>query len=104
MSDRLLGVFGHERLQFDLGILVFEESRACTAEDTGKFRPSVRGAHVDDAHSRNPHAWRFRQEQARGLTRFNAAPELFLSREQEMLVERISRDDKLNPPAAPGDD
>src|SRR5262245_19587110 len=67
MSDRLLGVFGHECLQFGLGILVFEESRACTAEDASKFRPRVRGAHVDDAYGLDTHAWRFCQEKARGL-------------------------------------
>src|SRR5262245_3648634 len=104
MPDRLLGVFGHEGLQFGLGILVFEESRACAAKDSGKFRPSVRGAHVDDAYGLNTHAWRFCQEKARWLTRFNTPPELFLSSEEEMLVKRISRDGKLDPLAAPRDD
>ena len=37
MSDRLLGVFRHERLQFGFGILMLLESRAGTAEDAGKL-------------------------------------------------------------------
>ena len=44
------------------------------------------------------------QEQARRVARLDAPPELFLGREQQMLVERISRNGKFNPLAAAGDD
>src|SRR5262245_2316200 len=104
MPDRLLGVLRHQCLQFGLGILVFEKSRTRAAENPCKFRPRVRRAHVDDAYGLNTNPRWLRQEHARRLTRFNTTPELFLSCEQEMLVERISRDGKLHPLAAPGDD
>jgi hypothetical protein len=40
-------------------------------------------------------------EQARGLTALDAAPELLLRREQEVLVERIGRNRDLDPFSAP---
>ena len=52
----------------------------------------------------NAHLWRLAQEEARRLAGFDTAPELFLSREQQMLVERISRNGKFNPLAAAGND
>ena len=104
MPDRFLGVLRHELFQLRLGILVFQEGRMGAPENAGKFRPRIRGAHVDDADRLDPDLRRFCQEEARGLAGFDAAPELFLGREQEMLVERISRDGKFNPLAAAGDD
>jgi hypothetical protein len=47
-------------------------------------------------------AW-FDPEQARGSPKRNAAPELLLRREDEVLLERIGSDRDLNP-FAPGDD
>src|SRR5262245_50532400 len=48
MADRFLGIFRHESLQLSLGTLMFQEGRARAAEDAGKLRPGVGGAHVDD--------------------------------------------------------
>ena len=70
----------------------------------GKFRPRIRRAHIDDTHRLDANPRRLGKEQARRVARFNAAPELFLGREQQMLVERISRNGKFNPLAAAGDD
>ena len=59
-------------------------------ENAGELRPRIRGAHIHDPDRLDAYLRRFCQVEARGLTQFDAAPELFLRREQEMLVERIS--------------
>src|SRR5690242_13566292 len=46
MADRLLGVLGHESLQFTLGPLVVQECLPGAAEQACKLRPGVRRAHV----------------------------------------------------------
>ena len=46
-------------------------------------------AHVDDADRLQPRPRRLDPEQARGLAALDAAPELLLRGEQQVLVERI---------------
>ena len=105
MPDRLLGIFGHEPLEFGLGILVLQKGRAGLA----RRRPANSAQELDELMSTTRTAsMRARggssQEQARRLAALNAAPELFLGCEQEVLVERISRDGDLDPFAAARDD
>ncbi len=69
-----------------------------------EFRPGVGGAHVDDANCLDARTRRLNAEQARGLATLDAAPELLLRGQQEMLVEGIRRDADLDPLATPGDD
>jgi hypothetical protein len=92
MTDCFLGILRDEVLQLRFGLLVFQEGRAGAAEEAREFRPGIRGTHVDDMNGFDLHSRRFRQEQSRRLARFNAAPEFFLGREQQVLVERISRE------------
>src|SRR3984957_14863498 len=87
MPDGFLGVFRHQALELGLGALVLEKSRPGPAKHAGKLAPGIGRAHVDTANSLNPRPRRLTPEQARGLTRFDAAPELLLGREQEVLVE-----------------
>src|SRR5215468_4411784 len=89
VADRFLGVLGHKGLELRLGILMLEVSFARALKYTSEFRPGVGCAHVDDAHRCNPRAGRLEAKQARRLAILNAAPELFLGREQEVLVEGI---------------
>ena len=89
VADRLLGVFRHQAFQFGLGFLMLEEGGAGRAEYAGEFRPGIGGAHVDDPHRLDPRPRRLDAEQARGLAALDAAPELPLGGEQEVLVERI---------------
>src|SRR5262249_21628735 len=103
MPDRLLGVLGHKRLELRLGILMLEVSLARAPKHTSEFRPSIGWADVDDPHRFDPWAGRLESKQSRGLAILNAAPEFFLGREQEVLVEGISRDGDLHPFAAAGD-
>src|ERR1700682_939472 len=49
MPNRLLGVFGHDPLQFGLGSLVLEKSRPGPAKYAGKLGPGIGRAHIDDA-------------------------------------------------------
>ena len=87
-----------------LGPLMLEEGRAGGAEYAGEFRPGIGRAHVDDPDSLDPRPRRLDAEQARGLATLDAAPELLLRGQQEVLVERIRRDADLDPFAAAGDD
>src|SRR5882724_3981720 len=41
VPDRLLGVLGHQALQFGLGVLVLEKRRSALAENPGEFRPGI---------------------------------------------------------------
>ena len=68
-----------------------------TAEQSGKFRPRVRGAHVHDPHRFDPWSRRLDSEQARGLAALDIAPELSLRRDNEVLVERIGMGGDLDP-------
>ena len=99
-----LGIFRHESLELGLGGLVLEVGRSRATERGSELSPSVGRAHVDDADGLDPRAGRLDTEQARGLAAFNAAPELFLGRQQEVLVEGIGRNGDLDPLAAARDD
>src|ERR1700722_5728718 len=103
MPDGFLGVFRHQALQFGLGALVLEKSRPGPAKHAGKLAPGIGRAHVDAAHGFDPRPWRLNAEQSRFVAALNAAPELLLSCEQEVLIDRISRNGDLDPFAAPGD-
>ncbi len=56
------------------------------AEEIGKLRPGIRGTHIDDPHRLDPWLWRLDAKEARGLAALNAAPELSLGRNSEMLL------------------
>src|ERR1700730_4563440 len=104
MPHRLLSVFRHEALQLGLSSFVFKESRTSPAKHAGKLGPSIGRAHIDNANGRYPRPRRLNTKQPRRLATLDAAPELLLGREQEVLVEGISRNGDLNPFAAPGND
>src|SRR5262249_13304362 len=103
MANRLLGVLGHKGLEFRLGVLMLEVSLARTPKHAGEFRQGIVCANVDDPRRFDPGPTRLDSKQSRGLAILNAAPEFFLGREQEVLVERIGRDGDLHPFAAAGD-
>src|SRR6476661_7848905 len=87
MTDRFLGVLGHQGLELRLGMLMLEVSVARAPKHAREFRPGIRCAHVDDPHRFDPRAGRLESKQSRQLAILNAAPELFLGREQKVLVE-----------------
>ena len=70
------------------------------AEETGKFRPGIRGASINNSNSLDP--WLRRRQQARGLAALHAAPELALGRDYEVLIERIGMGCDLDAFAATG--
>src|SRR5215470_9248470 len=72
------------------------------AEDSSKFRPGIRGAHVDDPHRFDAWLRRFNTKQSRGLAVLNATPELSLGGDDEMLIERIGVGGDLDPFPASG--
>ena len=70
----------------------------------GKFRPSIGAAHVNGPDRLNPGSWWFDSEEVRDLARLDAAPELPLRGEQQVLVKWVGRDRHLYPLAAACDD
>src|SRR5437868_2269444 len=49
MPDCFLGVFGHQALQFALGLFVLKKRIAGAPKDTAELCPGIRRTHVDDA-------------------------------------------------------
>src|SRR5215470_15666698 len=78
MADCLLGIFGHEALQFDLSVLMLQKCCSSPAKDCGEFRPGIGRTHINDANGLNAGSRRLSKEQARGLAALNATPELLL--------------------------
>src|SRR4051794_20834492 len=76
VSNCLLRILGHQGLELALSPFMVEEGLAGVPEQTGKFAPGVRGAHVDNADSLNARSGRLGVDQVRGLAGLDAAPEL----------------------------
>src|SRR6516162_2926841 len=74
------------------------------AENPSKFRPGVRGTHIDDTHRLYSWLWRFDTKEVRGLAAFDTAPELSLRSNDQVLVKRIGMGGDLDPFAAACDD
>src|SRR5215469_6875653 len=102
MASRFLGILRHQRFQLDLRTLMLQKGLSGAAEDSSKFRPGIRGAHVDDPHRFDAWLRRFNAKQSRGLAVLNATPELSLGGDDEMLIERIGVRGDLDPFAASG--
>src|SRR5258708_40215957 len=97
MADRFLGVLGHQSLELRLGILMLKVSFARVPKHARELRPGIGCAHVDDPHRFDPRAGRLDSKQSRRLAILNAAPEFFLGREQEVLVDGVRRDGDFLP-------
>jgi hypothetical protein len=69
-----------------------------------KLRPRIRGTHIDNADCLHPRLWRFDAKQSRLLPSLDAAPELPLGGDDEVLTEWIGVGFDLNPLPAAGDD
>ncbi len=104
MADRLLRVFGHQAFQVRSGLLVFEMGRPRPRKCRGKFRPSIRGTHVDNAYRLDARLRWLNAEQGRGLAILDTAPKFPLGGNDEVLVKRIGVRLDLYPLAAAGND
>src|SRR6516165_11855911 len=104
MSRGFPGVLRDQLLEVELRRLVLLVGPSGVAIDGREFGPAIGQAHVYDAHRLEPRPRRFDAEQARGLTALDAAPELLLGRQQQVLVERIAKDCDLDPLSAARDD
>src|SRR5271168_2332378 len=97
VSRGFLSVLGHQPFQLRLGALVSEEGGAGRSEQAGDFSPGIGFAHVDDSHRLDSRLWGFDAERSRRFAELNAAPELSLGGNQEMLIERIGGNGDLDP-------
>src|SRR6266851_5255232 len=104
MPGGLFGILGHQLLQVGLGALVLLIGRAGAAVGGGELRPAVGGTHVNDPDRFQSWSWRLDTEQARRLAVPDAAPELLLCGQKEMLVQRIGMDREFDPLPSPRDD
>src|ERR1700722_3539614 len=102
VADRLLRILRHQAFELGFGALMLEMRLPGASEDIGEFDPGVGGAHINDAHRLNTRSWRINPEESRGLTRFDATPELAFSRDDEVLVEWIRVGGDFHPFAPPG--
>ena len=69
VSDGLLGLLRHQRLEFGLGPLMLEKRRPGAAEQGGKLRPGVGRAHIDDLDRLDTGPGRLGVEQAKAARR-----------------------------------
>jgi hypothetical protein len=89
----------------DLSLIEIVAGLWCTLRRlSGQIRRIEVILHIDDPDPLDPRPWRFDPEQARGLAERDAAPELLLRGQEEVLVKRIGGNRDLNPFAAAGDD
>src|SRR5579863_4582595 len=97
MADRLLGILRHQALQLGLGPFMVEMGRAGLGKEAGELRPGIGRAHIDNADRLDPGFWRLDPERLWFLAALDAAPELPLGRDNEMLIERIGMGEDLDP-------
>src|SRR5215469_1036205 len=102
VADDLLGILRHQRFKLCFGALVIQESRMGAAEEASELCPGIRAAHVHDANGFDPGLGGLDTEEARELAALDTAPELPLSCDNEVLIERIGMSSDLNPFAAAG--
>src|SRR5215471_1074005 len=76
VANRLLGILRHQGFELAFRPLMLEKCLPGVAEKGGKFRPGIRGAHVNDAHSLNARARRLGIDQVGHFTGLDASPEL----------------------------
>jgi hypothetical protein len=82
---------------------MFQKRLPGAAEETGKLGPGVRGTHIDDPDGFDPRLGRLDAKESRGLAALDAAPELPLRCDDEVLIERIGMGGDLDPFAADDD-
>ena len=104
MAGGLLGVDRHQALEFGLGLFMVEMGLAGLRIDAGELRPSIGAAHIDDADRLDPGLWRLDAEQLWLLTILDAAPELALRGDDQVLIERVGMGQDLDSFAASGND
>src|SRR5262249_41542257 len=96
MADRFFGILRHEALELCPRLFVVEMRRAGPGKDAGKLGPGIGRGHIDDADGFEPQPRRLDTKQLRLLTTFDAAPELALGGDNEMLIERIGMGEDLD--------
>src|SRR3954451_4189531 len=104
MAKGFLRVLWHECFQVALSLLMLDEGWSGSAIHGRELGPGVRLTHVDRPHGFDPWPGWLDAEEARGLARFDAAPELLLGGEQKVLIERVGVDLDLDPLARACDD
>jgi hypothetical protein len=89
MADHFPGIVRHKCFQFCFGALMIQKGLPGATVETGKFRPGIRGGHIDEPDRLDTGFGRLNTKLARGLAALDAAPEFAFCRDDEVLVERI---------------
>src|SRR5215469_17418200 len=103
MADCLFGILRDESLELRSRTLMLQKGLPGATEDSGEFRPGIRGTHIHNPDCFDPRLRWLNSKEARGLTAFDTTPELPLGCDNQMLVERVSMGGDLDPFAATGD-
>src|SRR5262249_8954205 len=103
MTSRLFSVLRHQCFQLAPRALMLQKGLSGGTEDSGKFGPGIRAAHVADPGGFDPRLRGFDAKEARGVATLDTAPELALGRDDKMLVEGIGMGGDLKPFATAGD-
>src|SRR5215469_11122631 len=103
MADCLFGILRDESLELRSRTLMLQKGLPGATEDSGEFRPGIRGAHIHDPDCFDPRLQWLNSKEARGLTTFNTTPELALRGNNQMLIERIGMGGDFDPFATAGD-
>jgi len=82
MADRLLGIFGEQRLKLILSSLMFEISWPGPAEERCELRPAVGRAHIDNTNGFDARPRRLGIYEVGRFSRLDTAPELLFCRDQ----------------------
>src|SRR6516165_8444464 len=80
-----------------------EKGLSGVTENSGKFGPGIRGAHINNTDRFDPRLWRLNTKQARSLAALDTTPELPLGGHNEVLIKWIGMGSDLDPFTAAGD-
>src|SRR5262249_12756858 len=97
MTNRLFSVLRHQCFQLDPRALMLQTGLSGGTEDSSKFGPGIRGAHINNTDRFDPRLWRLNTKEARRFAALDTAPELPLSRDNDVLIKRIRMGGDLNP-------
>src|SRR6516162_9399518 len=75
VSDGLFGILRHQSLELGFGPFMVEKGLPRIPEQSSKFAPGIRGAHIENPDGLDAGFWWFDTEEPRGLSALDTAPE-----------------------------
>src|SRR5262249_23869947 len=104
VSDRLLGILGHQGSELAFGSFVVEKGTPGVAEERRELRPGIGRAHIDDTDGLDARTRRLGQDEVGDFARLYTAPEFLFRRHEDAEIKWVHVNRDLHPLAAAGDD